>query len=302
MSAVIGVDLGGTKTLVVQFAADGSCVGERRIATPRDPETAVAAIAAEVGELAIAHGRAAAVGVGFAGLVDAATGLVDSSVILPEFGGFALRAALAECCAAPVVLDNDATAAGIGEFVALGRPPGLHLLVLTVGTGIGGAAVLAGHVLRGATGAACEFGNMTIDWRGDGHACGNRGCLNTLASGTAIAARAARPSQSAGAPTLEQVAAAAAAGDAGAREAIESGARALGAGIANLVMAFNPHRVALMGGVLALGDEYLAAVRDEVRQRTFARARDGLQLEPCLLGPRTGAFGAAVLAREEVLR
>lgn len=302
----IGIDFGGTKSLAVAFDAQLQPLSVERVATPlaAGREAMLDALVALVDRLRVRHGAAAAVGVGFAGLVDRTRGIVDSSVILPGFDDFPLASTLAHRLAAPVLLENDATAAGYGEWIACGRRRE-DLLVVTVGTGIGGAVVLDGQLRRGASGVAGEFGNMTIDWHGAEHGCGNRGCLNTLASGTAMLAHARSLSAECGMtpPTdLAQVAAAAAAGDSLALAVVERGARALGAGLANLTMAFNPHRIALMGGVLRLGDAWLAAVIDEAAKRSFPRAVAALSIAPCRLGDHTGALGAAALATEALSR
>lgn len=303
----IGVDLGGTKTLVARFGVAHELVAQEVV--PTDPGRGSAAvlanIVATVERFDERYGRAAAVGVGFAGLVDGQRGIVDSSVVVPGFDGLPLASMLERALARPVLLENDATAAGYGEFVALGRRLDLDLLVATIGTGIGGAVVLGGRVHRGASGVAGEFGNMTVDWCAEAHASGNRGCLNTLASGRAIAAYAATLAEGhggrlagLGALRLEQVVAAARAGDASAMAAIARGAAALGAGLANLVMAFNPHRISLMGGVLQIGDDFLAAVRAAMQPRIFPLAARVLTVDRCVRGELTGALGAAVLAQE----
>lgn len=287
----IGVDLGGTKTRVASFDGEGQEQRSERFSTPSGPEEALSAIARAVAQLEESAGPAAGIGVGFCGLVDRAGGRVLSSVILEDFAGCPLAAALSDLTGRPVHLENDATAAGYGEYVARGRRAEEILLVLTIGTGIGGAAVIGGEPLRGASGVAAEFGNMTVDLDGSPHACGNRGCLNTFAAGRALAARAGRGS-------LEEAARAAREGDRRAARAISEGARALGAGLANLVHAFNPHRISLMGGVLALGDDFLAAALREAQERSFPEAWAAVSIGPCRLGEATGSLGAAMLARE----
>ncbi len=308
----IGVDLGGTKLLAVAFGATGAVLAERRVETlsGSGADRIVERVAELVESLEVPRDRLEGVGVGFAGLVDHRTGHVDSSVILPGFDDYPLRARLEAQLGCRVVVDNDATAAGLGEHVASGRNQDELLLVLTVGTGIGGAIVHRGRILRGASNTSAEFGNMTIDWQGEPHSCGNRGCLNTFASGPAIVGEALRRTAAVGGllaaregrlpagATLEAVAAAAADGDDACRQAIERGADALGTGIANLLNAFNPDRVALAGGVLGLPPWFLERVVATARGRAFgpnARAATiGACREPLLCGAR----GAAELTRE----
>src|SRR5262249_62180727 len=101
---------------------------------------------------------------------------------------------------APAAIDNDATLAGLGEYRHLGSPPGLNMVLLTIGTGIGGALILGGRLYRGSRGLAGEIGNTSVDRHGPTCWCGSRGCLNTLASGSAIAARPRRADREAAAP------------------------------------------------------------------------------------------------------
>ena len=306
MTAFIGLDLGGTKLAGLVVDAAGAVRARcRRATAARDGAPAVFERCVDaVRELEGAVGPAGGVGLGFAGLVDPRAGRVLSSVILPGFQGWPLAERLARATGRPVVLDNDATLAGLGEYAALGEPPGLTLLVLTVGTGIGGAIVIDGRLHRGADGTAGEFGHVTLDRNGERCACGQRGCLNTLASGTAIAQRAARlaaddpraalhgrPS-----PTLEDVALAAAAGDRAAQQAIDEGARALGAALAGAINLIDPDRISLCGGVTSLGEPWLAAVRDEARARALREPGARCLVELARAGDEAGALGAARLA------
>jgi glucokinase len=177
------------------------------------------------------------------------------------------------------------------------------MVVLTVGTGIGGAILIDGAVYRGRCGTSAEFGNTAIDWQGRDCISGNRGSLNTLASGTALCRRAAElaggdptSALAGGVITGERIAAAAARGDAVARRAIDEAARALGAGIANVINVFNPDRVVLAGGLCNLGPAYLDAVRDEAQRRAFPVAAQHAELRLAALGDLAGAHGAACYA------
>lgn len=292
----LGIDIGGTKILAVRMAADGSIVDERRVAT--ESADGPQAILGRVVELAHDLGDSiqfAAVGVGFAGLVDHRTQVVDSSVILPGWDGFRLGAELGAALGRPTVVDNDATVAGLGEYEAVGAPPGMHMLLLTVGTGIGGAIVIDGELYRGASNTSAEFGNTTIDWNGRECVSGNRGSLNTLASGTALLRHAAeRGLEVDSGAELGELAAG---GDQRAREAIDLAARALGAGLANFVNVFNPHRVVLTGGVCNLGPSYLETVRAELHARAFPINARHADVVFSKHGDRTTAHGAACFAR-----
>ncbi len=307
-----GLDLGGTKLRGVLLDGDGEVRADATVPTGGDdgPDAICARAAALVERLEDEAGaRAAAAGVGFAGLVDVDRGVVRSSVILPGWDGFPVVERLVARLGRPVCLENDATAAGVGEVDAWtrrrpGAPPDLALV--TVGTGIGAALFPGGRLHRGASGLAGELGHVGVDPDGETCVCGRRGCLHTTASGTALTARAARlaeehpdwtPAGPGRAPDLASVGRAAAAGDARARAFVEEGGRALGAGLADLVQLFAPSRIALCGGVTRLGEPWLAAVRDEVRRLVFAESWEGLDLGLALHGGASGAVGAACLAR-----
>ncbi len=319
----LGLDIGATKLLALALDERGAVLAcetapTRRERGPDDVLSRAADLAQQVS--ARAGGLPAGAGVGVAGLVDHATGRVLSSIMLPGWDDWPLAERLAARLGIPCLADNDATAAGWGEFVALGSPPDLDLVLLTVGTGIGGAAILGGRLHRGASETAGEFGNMSIHWQGETCWCGSRGCLNMLASGSAMARRAAelgcvpavaavggamgtrsateaRTADRGATLTLHDVAAAAAAGDWAAHAAIDEGARALGAGLANIVNTWNPSRISLCGGVLALGDGWLSSVREEAGRRALAVPFARVSIGPAVHGASTGAFGAACLAQ-----
>jgi glucokinase len=279
-----------------------------QVATRRDEGgPAVLARALELAQrLAQRAGPLHGAGIGFAGLVDAERGVVDSSIIVPGFDDVPLAERFEAALGVPCTADNDATAAGFGELLALGRPDRLNMVLLTLGTGIGGALVLEGRVYRGAASTAGEFGNTTVELHGPECPSGNRGSLNSLASSSAIGrialARAAgrpdsRLAQLSAPIGAADVDAAARRGDALARTILEEAGRALGAGIANFINIFNPDRVALMGGLTGASG-YVEAARDEARRRAFPRSFGHARIELAVLGGRTGAFGAAALARE----
>jgi glucokinase len=249
------------------------------------------------------------VGAGFAGLVDWRAGSILSSIMLPGWEAFPLAERLSsELGGLPAFVDNDATAAGYGEFLALGANPEMNMVLLTIGTGIGGAIIIHGKLFRGATGTSAEFGNTTIDWQGKECWCGNRGCLNMLASGSAISDRASALARGADSALkgleepipVERIDEAAGAGDRVAIQAIEEGARALGAGVANIINSFNPDRVVLTGGISALGPDYLKVVREEASKRAFSESVAHARIEFSVVGPEVGALGAAGLIRDHV--
>jgi glucokinase len=308
----LGLDIGGTKLLAAVLSDDLDMLGIAKCESLRDegPEAVFGRVVGLCNDLIAKHGPVAGVGAGFAGLVDWRKGEVLSSIILPGWDGFPLAERLgSELEGLPAFADNDATAAGYGEFLALGAKPDMNMVLLTIGTGIGGAIIINGELYRGATGTSAEFGNTTIDWQGKECWCGNRGCLNMLASGSAISERAAALAVDDAGSRLkgleepipvERIHEAAGAGDRVAARAIEEGARALGAGVANIINSFNPDRVVLTGGISALGPDYLELVREEASKRAFSESVDHAKIAFSVVGPEVGALGAAGLIRNHV--
>jgi len=305
----LGVDIGGTKILAAVVGDDLRIIDKHKIDTMRNegPIAVLERAARLCEDLIEKHGTVEGIGVGFAGLVDWRTGKVMSSVILPGWDGFPLAETLSTSLGGlEAIADNDATVAGLGEYLALGSPPGINMVLLTVGTGIGGAIIIDGRIYRGATGTSGEFGNTTIEWHGETCWCGNKGCLNMLASGSAISRRAEELSAGDEASLLhgkshpigvETIADAAREGDSCAARAIDEGARALGAGVANILNIFNPDRVVITGGVSSLGEGYLATVREEAALRAFDESVEHARIELSVVGTVAGALGAAGLVK-----
>lgn len=307
-SLVIGVDIGGTKidAALVSLATE-EVLFSKRIATPPTRDAVVNAVLDLVQLIRKRGGTGVeAVGVGFPGLVHDRDGIVQDSPILPEFAGYPLASKLEKAVALPCVVDNDATATGIGEFRALGCPSGLHMILLTIGTGIGGAIMVDGQIYRGRTNSSAEFGNTTIDWQGDRCVSGNRGSLNTIASGTALLRRAHRSvaderngdsvlhratTEITGAALQEAFEA----DDALATRLVEDSARALGVGIANFVNIFDPDLVVLSGGLCRFGPRYMDFVRHECFSRAFPIHASHVDLRFATRGHEAGVYGAACL-------
>lgn len=309
MGAVVGVDVGGTKVLAGVVGEDGSVLRTVRSATPGRLATVesvedavVEAVAAVAGEIPLA-----AVGLAAAGFVSE-----DRVVFAPHlpWRGEPVRDRLAARLGAPVMLDNDANCAAHAEATyGAGRGAGSMLLV-TLGTGIGGALVLDGRVWRGAHGMAGEFGHMQLVPDGAPCECGRRGCWEQYCSGNALL-RHAR-SRLGSEPTVmtemcdgdpgrltgPMIVAAAADGDLVAHAAFGSVGEWLGVGLAGLVAAFDPELLVVGGGVAGAGDRLLDPAREALaRSLVGAAHRDVPPLRPAALGPEAGMVGAAVLAR-----
>ena len=291
--ATVGVDLGGTKLLAGAVAADGEVLfrAYRRVAG-LDRAALLQTIEAAVTEAAAAVGGASAVGLGLPAMLDRATGTVASCNHHP-LDGLDVAAELGM----PVTVDNDGNCAAFAEW-RLGAATGTrHAVLVTLGTGIGGGLIVDGALFRGATGAGAELGHMVVDQDGPAcfGACPGRGCLEALASGSAIA----RDGAAAGLPADgEEVTRLALAGDELAAGVLEQVGRRLGSGLAGLAMIFEPEVIVVGGGVMRAGDLLLKPAREELARRAMAPA-SAVPVRTASLGEDAGMVGAALLAAEE---
>jgi glucokinase len=313
---VVGVDLGGTKLLAGAVGTD-LAVHHRahRQALGLDQAALLDTIAAGVEEARDAAGEeVVAVGFGIPCTIDRRTGVAVYSTHLPivdlPFGSL-----MSERLGLPVSVDNDATCAVLAE-ARYGAGRGCsNVVLLTLGTGIGGGLYLDGRLFRGMSGAGGEMGHMVIDSDGppcQGN-CPNRGCLEALASGSAlvreVALRVGREPDTALGRAMEEgvplsgplVTEFAHDGDPVARGAIEVIGRNLGIGLANLVNIFEPEVIVIGGGVIAAGEMLLEPAREEMRRRALLPGRDEVRVSAAAFGAEAGMIGAAVMAREEAL-
>ncbi|HZU40716.1 MAG TPA: ROK family protein [Solirubrobacteraceae bacterium] len=310
----IGVDMGGTKLLA--GAVDADYLVHRRLQRSvggLDQSALLESAVQAVQELREpADGEIDAVGFGIPSLIDRRSGRSVVAVHLP-LAGVPLADVMAERLGLPVFVDNDANLALLAEHRAGAAQGARHALMITVGTGIGGGLVLDGELYRGAVGAAGELGHITIDLDGPpchGN-CPSRGCLEALASGTALAREARRlaeerPDSGLAAALADGrplggalVTELAHDGDPAAREAIERIGTHLGIGIASLLNIFNPEVVVIGGGVIGAGELLLAPARAQAERRALPPSREA-RIVPAHFGAEAGMVGAAVLAREGV--
>jgi glucokinase len=306
----IGVDVGGTKILAVAVDARGEVRAELRAPTPADGEALLGSVADVVTRLRPA-GTTVSVGVGAPGLVDR-DGVLRFAPNLPAIVGLAIRDRLeARLQGAWVRVANDASCAGWAEHL-LGAGRGRRdLLLVTLGTGIGGGMVAGGRLLEGANGFAGEMGHMVVDPRGPQCPCGKRGCWERFASGSglgrlgrqaAAAGRARRVTELAdGNPEAvqgEHVTRAALEGDAEAAAVMQDFAWWVALGLANLANIFDPATIVVGGGLIDAGSTFIeptrAAFADLVEA---AEHRPPIAIMAAQLGARAGAVGAALLAR-----
>ena len=313
----VGVGLGGTKVEVAHVDADGHL--QRRLRRPTavkdGPKAVELEIVGAIGELVEGVGSLpAGVGVGVAGQIEADSGMVRFAPNL-DWHDVPFQADLGEALGLPVVVTNDVRAAAWGEWLHGAGRGCDDLVCLFIGTGIGGGVVSGGQMLSGCSNTAGELGHIVIDLHGPTCHCGNRGCLEALAGGWAIARRAretvageggsgATLLQMAGgkpeALTAKMVAHAANQGDLLAQKIVNQAAEALVAGITSLVNAFNPCRLILGGGVIEGLPEWIDRIEKGVRQRALAAALASLQVLPAQLHSDAGVVGAAALAMRAV--
>lgn len=299
MSAyAIGVDLGGTNLRVAAIDAHGQIIyrvsepavfdaGPRRVID--EIVRVIEAVRASVGTDGLRG-----VGIGVPGFIDMQAGVVLGSSNLPGFEAFPVRDEIQQRLGKPIILENDANAAALGEMWRGAGKNVKDLILLTLGTGIGGGIVINGKVLHGFLGMAGEFGHMTVFPDGNPCGCGNWGCLEKHASATAIAAMG-RMMHFGRETTSAQVYELALQGNPRAKLVFESMGRALGIVIANLINVFNFPLYLLSGGPLPAWDFFAPAMLAEMTKRSFIFARTGTRVEPGLLGADAGLYGAAYL-------
>jgi glucokinase len=307
--ASVGIDLGGTKCLGVAMV-DGAVVAEDRVETPKEGGDALLATMAELaaGVAAACGSPLTGVGVGVPGLVDPDGGL-RLAPNLRNAAGLAVRAGLERRLGVPVEVDNDATCAAWGEQ-QLGAAQGLSdVILVALGTGIGGGIVTQGRIHRGANRFAGEIGHMVVDPSGPPCPCGQRGCWERFASGSglgnlareaAVAGRATRIVDLAGGDAEsvrgEHVTLALAEGDAEAKQVIVDFAWWVALGLSNLANAFDPEAFVIGGGLIVSGEALLAPIRAALAaQLPGYGLRQPIAVLPAALGLSAGAIGAACL-------
>ena len=302
------MDVGGTKIAAGVVTPEGRILKETRYPTPAGPVRLLDSIARAV--LEVKNGfEVDGVCLAVAGLVLAEENKVVFSPNLHAVEGIPLKDKLEPRIGLPLTLENDANAATWGEFRFGAGSEVDHLVFVALGTGIGGGVISHGMLVRGAQGSAGELGHVTIQATGPRCACGNHGCLEALASGTAIRRRARElasenPGSALGRLAAERkvlgedVTRLAREGDGVAVAVLEEAGRWLGIGLAGFVNVFNPEVIAVGGGVMAAGELILEAAREEVRLRARPPSRDLVQIKEATLGPNSGVLGAAALARD----
>ena len=307
---VIGVDLGGTNLRTALLSPAGDILEKHKEPTHASDgwKKVVARLIDNIkGQRESAGKRGltvAAAGVGVPGVIQSDRGIVVKSPNFPDWNNLPIKDALEEALNLPVTVENDANAAALGEqWRGAGR--GItSMILLTLGTGVGGGIILNNHVWQGADGMAGELGHMTIIPDGRRCGCGNTGCLEMYASARGIVQsyRERRSQDSAFFEeiTSEQVYEAARKGEAGAMAVMQGMGRMLGIGIADLINIFNPEMIVIGGGVKDAWPLFIDTTRDEIRKRAFEVPAARTEIVPSRLGDDAGMIGAAAAALQNL--
>ncbi|MEM6519343.1 MAG: ROK family protein [Cyanobacteria bacterium P01_D01_bin.71] len=292
---VIGVDLGGTAIKLGQYRQSGDCLAELVVSTPQPstPEAVLAAIMQAIDQLDPDR-QVRAIGVGTPGPACAQGRTARVAINLAGWQDVPLADWLEAKTGLPTVLANDANCAGLGEAWLGAGDCYRDLIVLTLGTGVGGAVILNGELFVGRTGAAGELGLITLNPEGASCNSGNRGSLEQHCSVQAVRREmGCDPGK---------LAAQALAGNEAAIAYWQQYGRHLGAGLASLIYVLTPEAVILGGGISAGADLFLPTVWQEIEQRVLPTSREGLQILTAQLGSQAGVVGAARLAFQRFCR
>jgi len=314
---ILGVDLGGTKIAAALATTQGEIVARGRRPTPAQagPDAVINSVCATINEVLSAKelqpSRLSGIGIAAAGIIDSANGKVIFSPNLPGWHEVPLREAIEQRFGIPAYLGNDANLAALGEWRFGVEKKVANLIYVTVSTGIGGGIIADGKLYTGACGAAGEIGHMTIDVNGPRCRCGNIGCWETLASGTALAREAVkRITEGARTSIIELVGGdvskidakivglTAKQGDELAQELVSRLGYYFGVGLANLVNIFNPELILVGGGVAKMGDLLLQPAIKVVKERAFSTSANAVEIKPATLGDDSGILGAVAFVLE----
>lgn len=306
---VIGVDLGGTKISTAISTLDGKIVSQTVIPTNaiEGEEPVLRRIIQTIEEVLdlaqVTPEEVQAIGIGSPGPLDAKNGTIITTPNLP-FRNYNVVAPIKEKFGVPVYLDNDANVAAIGEFMFGAGKGKQNIVYFTVSTGVGGGAVLNGQAYRGNTSNALEIGHMTVNAHGPRCNCGNIGCLEAIASGTAIGKKGREAVLTKVETSLRnyqeitsyEVFVEAKKGDEVAKEIVDNAMNYLGIGVANAISIFDPEMVIIGGGVSKVGDILFDTVRKVVNKRCFKSMAEACEIVPAGLGVDAGVVGAVALA------
>ena len=316
---VLGIDLGGSKILTAVINSQGNILSRDYRVTPADKglEAVIYELLESLSrasdQAGISVSELAAIGVGAPGISNPETGIVFTSPHLPDWHNVPLRDIIERESGKRTFLTNDANAAALGELYFGAGRGARNFIYVTISTGIGGGIVIDGKIYTGALGTAGEIGHMTIDDNGLRCNCGNTGCWETLASGSALARHAKHRIKEgvetsildyAGGNTEEVTAqviqTAAEHGDILAKELIAETGYYIGVGLANLINIFNPELIVIGGGLSNIGDMLLDPAFKVAGERAYKESCRAVRFALAELGENSGVIGAAVFALQEM--
>ncbi len=297
----IGVDLGGTNLRAAAISRDGKMLNKIAGSTPvgagRNAVVQDMVRSIETLQASLQDGKFLGAGIGIPGYILMEKGIVLGAPNLPEFVNYPIRDEIEKRLGAKVILENDANAAALGEkWMGAGREA-QDVIMLTLGTGVGGGIISGGNVLHGYLGMAGEIGHMTISANGYPCGCGNTGCLEKYASATAVSAMARLMNLGHDLSALD-VYNLAKGGNERARAVFVTVGIALGTALANLVGIFNFPLYLLGGGMTAAWEFFAPSMYEELKRRSFIYRENAPKIEPAILGGDAGLFGAARLPME----
>jgi glucokinase-like ROK family protein len=316
---VLGVDLGSNHLLTLVTDLEGNPIEEftAPFSVDMGPENGVPILIEHIrGILAkplMRNKRVLGLGIGVPGPLDYTTGTIVSPPIMPGWNNVHLRQLLAELLKIDVWVENDANLGAIGERLKGAGQGKQQLAYIKIGTGIGCGLILDGKIYRGSRGSAGEIGHITISPDGPPCKCGNFGCLESMAAGPALVNRAILAIQAKRESNIrlemlhteqaiQEIAAAAHAGDLLAQELFRNAGRHIGTAIANLVNLFNPEMVIIGGGVADAGDLLLNPIKETVKNRSLPSNYNDTIIARGQLGREAIAIGAATMVLQEVFK
>jgi glucokinase len=314
---ILGVDLGGTKIATALATAEGEILTRGYCPTLGEAgsQAIISSILRTIEETMslgkVRLSQLLGIGVAAAGIIDSDRGMIITSPNIPNLREVPLKHAVEQRFGIPTYVGNDATLAALGEWYFGLKKSVANLIYITVSTGIGGGIIANGKLYTGAYGFAGEVGHMTIDVNGPKCNCGNVGCWEALASGTALARGAIREIRKGANTSIAELVGgdlsridakivfqAAMGGDELARKLISRLAYYFGIGLVNLVNIFNPELILIGGGVAKMGDLLLQPAINLVRQRAYVTLAYDVEIKPALLGDDSGVLGAVAFVLE----
>ena len=290
MEEVIGIDLGGTNIKIGRFTTDGHCLQHLNKPTPQPstPPRVLAAMVEGIKQITSDVSNLCGIGLGTPGPVDHAGQIAKLAINLDGWHDVPIASWLQDQTGLPTIVSNDANCAGLGEAWLGAGKNHQNMIMLTLGTGVGGAIILDGQLYIGSQGAAGELGLITF--RADGPVCksGNQGSFEQYVSATAIQRDTGRAAKEWG--TLAM------AGDPVALEFWRKYGRNLGIGLTSLIYVLTPDLIVIGGGVSASSHFFLPTAQQEIEQRVLQPSRQGIKITTAQLGNQSGILGAAKIA------